>query len=64
MPRTSLSKYDYGYLRDGGPDWFGGTMNYYGPPHSFWYSLIPWIVPMVRFAFGALVIVLMGVMRG
>ena len=40
----SLSKYDYGYLRGGGIDWPTLSAQYYGPPHSFWYNIIPWII--------------------
>jgi hypothetical protein len=48
MPgRPPLSRYDYGYLRAGGADWFGGAMAYYGPPVSFWYSVLPWVIPIL-----------------
>lgn len=40
--RTPLSKYDYGYLYDGGVDWYGGVVvqgGYYGPPFLWWSAL-------------------------
>lgn len=43
-----VSKYDYGYLRFGGADWYGGGMaQYYGPPLSMWYNLWPLIVTIL-----------------
>ena len=53
--RPPLSKYDFGYLR-GGSVWDSGGLaiaQYYGPPHSFWYPIVVfiiWLLPKLAFA--------------
>lgn len=45
--RTPLSKYDYGWLKEGGVDWAGAGAGYFGPPHSLWWgAVLPWILPI------------------
>lgn len=53
--RPPLSKYDYGWIRDGGIWNSGGLVvaAYWGPPHSFWYPIIAfliWLLPKLAAA--------------
>lgn len=45
--RPPLSKLDYGWIRHGGMDWYGASGGYFGPPHSFWYSILPWVIAIM-----------------
>jgi hypothetical protein len=46
MMRVSQDKYDFGYLRGSGVDWYGPVVGsgYYGPPSSLWWQ---WFIPLI-----------------
>lgn len=62
--RPSLSKYDFGYLHEGGVDWTGVSVGstYYGPPTSLWWSSIAAFT--LKWIFGSVVLLLISLMKG
>jgi len=49
MIQPSLSKYDYGWIRDGGVAWTMAGAGYYGPPHSLWWTVLAFALFRILF---------------